>query len=97
MRRHLLLRAPTPLLARKDVVVARPGAPGGFMEWTCAKCGQMAKAADWTLLLSMGWRITPADEFYCVVCAKRLLSRASFQGPSTARDDGRTRRRVTAT
>lgn len=66
------------------------------MEWTCAKCGQMAKAADWTLLLSMGWRITPADEFYCVVCAKRLLSRSSVQR-STAHDDVRARRRATAT
>ncbi len=67
------------------------------MEWTCAKCGQIAKAADWTLLLSMGWRITPADEFCCVVCAKRLLSRATPQGALTARDGDRVRRRVTAT
>lgn len=45
------------------------------MEWTCAKCGQVAKAEDWTLLLSMGWRITQDDEFRCVLCAKRLMNR----------------------
>jgi hypothetical protein len=48
---------------------------GATMEWTCAKCGQVAKTDDWTLLLSMGWRITPEDEFRCVICAKRLLAR----------------------
>lgn len=66
------------------------------MEWTCARCGQVAKAADWTLLLSMGWRITPDDEFCCVVCAKRLVSRSAFPGPS-ARDDVAARRRATVT
>ena len=51
------------------------------MEWTCAKCGQVAKAEDWTLLLSMGWRITPDDEFRCVICAKRLMAREQAQPP----------------
>jgi len=59
------------------------------MEWTCARCGQVAKAADWTLLVSMGWRITPEDEFRCVVCAKRATARET---PLDARDGGARRR-----
>jgi len=47
------------------------------MEWTCAKCGQTARAEDWTLLLSLGWRITPDNEFRCVICAKKPPEKAA--------------------
>jgi len=41
------------------------------MQWTCAKCGQTASADDWPLLLSIGWRTTPDNEFRCSMCAKK--------------------------
>jgi hypothetical protein len=31
----------------------------------------------------MGWRITPADEFRCVMCAKRMLERTDFHPLAT--------------
>lgn len=63
------------------------------MEWTCAKCGQVAKAEDWTLLVSMGWRITPDDEFRCVLCAKRTAAR---EAPAGAYSDAARRRSTIA-
>jgi hypothetical protein len=91
-RRRSLSRTYT---ATDDCVVRAPSAiQEAIMEWTCARCGQVARAADWTLLLSMGWRITPDDEFRCVVCAKRMLARASFH-PLSAKSDTAARRQAT--
>jgi hypothetical protein len=41
------------------------------MEWCCAKCGLAATADDWSLLLSMGWRIVAGGEMRCVLCVRK--------------------------
>jgi hypothetical protein len=59
-----------PLTAGSDLA-----AHEGTMQWTCAKCGQTATANDWPLLVSMGWRTTPENEFRCSICAKKEPAR----------------------
>jgi hypothetical protein len=49
------------------------------MEWTCSRCGIAAKAADWRLLATIGWRKAHDSHApVCVVCVKQ-------QGPSLER------------
>ena len=56
------------------------------MEWCCAKCGLSATADDWTLLVAMGWRTTPDNEFRCAICARQEALRfASDVMPASAR------------
>jgi hypothetical protein len=40
------------------------------MEWTCARCGQIAVAAEWSLLATIGWR-NDGSSATCVVCVKQ--------------------------
>jgi hypothetical protein len=54
------------------------------MEWTCAKCGRTARAEDWTLLLSLGWRTTPDNEFRCATCALKPPERMPAVKPVPA-------------
>jgi hypothetical protein len=41
------------------------------MEWTCARCGQIAAADDPSWLASMGWQLSQEDGPLCVLCVKR--------------------------
>lgn len=46
------------------------------MEWCCSKCGLTATADDWSLLLSMGWRVVEGGEMTCVLCVRKEPERA---------------------
>lgn len=50
------------------------------MEWCCAKCGLTATADDWSLLLSMGWRVVANGEMRCVICVKKDPARLVAYG-----------------
>jgi hypothetical protein len=54
------------------------------MEWCCARCGLSARADDWALLLSMGWRERLDGEPRCAICVKKEAARRRPEGPRIA-------------
>lgn len=50
------------------------------MEWCCAKCGIGATADDWSLLMSMGWRVAATGEMRCTMCVRKEPQR--FERPA---------------
>jgi hypothetical protein len=52
------------------------------MQWTCAKCGQSEKATDWTVLVAVGWRTTPENEFRCSACTKKPQEKSLAPTPT---------------
>jgi hypothetical protein len=57
------------------------------MEWTCARCGQMAEVATWLSLTELGWRLDEIGDCLCHTCTAR-------QWPQTGRSLGGPRRDV---
>lgn len=51
------------------------------MEWTCARCGQLAEEATWTGLTDLGWRLNEGGDCTCADCTMR-------QWPATRRSLG---------
>jgi hypothetical protein len=55
-----------------------------LLEWTCARCGQVARARDWSLVASIGWRRLAGDEVWCVVCVKKGPTASADRRPPIA-------------
>lgn len=64
------------------------------MEWCCSKCGLAATADDWSLLLSMGWRVVAGGEMRCVICVRKEPERFRTGGRGLDVDVARGRREL---
>lgn len=58
------------------------------MEWCCSKCGFAVTADDWSLLLSMGWRVVDGGETRCVICVRKESERLRAARQVVRRADG---------
>lgn len=41
------------------------------MEWTCARCGQLAEQTTWASLTDLGWRLNECGDCSCASCTMR--------------------------
>jgi hypothetical protein len=41
------------------------------MEWTCARCGQLAEMESWAALTDDGWTLNEVGDGICVSCTVR--------------------------